>query len=366
MTRSAESFRLVLAGQSLIERPLTATTSLGQVRDIVRRADLAITNLEAAVKTVGGWPVRDTTTHVAPESVLDSLSWLGFNAVALASNHAFDLGPPGVVAALDATRARGMLTAGTGLDAIAAKQPGLATVAGRRVALVGVVAAPNPPGAHALNARDGLPARPGVNLLRVKDEGDGADSGGVTPDESDVETLLDDVRRAISQADVVVAYLHNHWWADPQDATPDWVRTLARQCVDEGASVFLGHGTPVMQGLEFYRGHLIAYGLGSLVFHTHKPQRYQTAAWESALVELVLSPDGAARDVRLRPIVHGAHPDLRDQEQADGAPILATATRAREIATRLDELSQPFGVSIAAGEDGVWRVAPAPAARERG
>lgn len=355
MTASPASFRLVLAGQSLIERPLTATPALLDVRDIVRGADLAVTNLEVAIKTAGGWPVRDTTTHAAPETVLDSLAWLGFNAVALASNHAFDLGPPGIIAALEATRARGMLTAGTGLDATFAKQPGLTTVAGRRIAFLGMVAAPNPPGAHALNARDTLPARPGVNLLRIEARPDASHSADVAANGSDVESVLEGVRSAASEADLVVVYLHNHWWAQPQQATPAWVRTFAKQCVDEGASVFLGHGTPVMQGLEVHRGRLIAYGLGSLVFHTHKPEHYEKPAWESTLIQVLLAPDGTARDVQLRPIVHGAHPDLRGQE-GDGAPVLATSTRTREIAARLDRLSRPLGATVAVGDDGVPRV----------
>lgn len=356
MTSSPEPFRLVLAGQSLIERPLVATPSSASIRDVVRASDLAVTNLEAAISAPGGWPVRDMTSHVAPEGVLDTLEWFGFSAVALASNHAFDLGPPGIVAALEATRRRGMLAAGTGHDADSAARPGFAEFAGRRVGLVGIVAAANPPGAHALNARDGLPARPGVNRLRVNEALDAPHGADAEPDHGDVDALVKSVRSAAAAADFVVVYLHNHYWANPQHATPTWVRALAKRCVEAGASTFLGHGTPVTQGFELYQGHLLAYGLGSFVFHTRKPDRYDIHAWESALVEVDLAPDGTALDVRVRPTIHGAHADLRGQ--GDGAPVFATPDRAREIVVRLDELSRRLGACVTTGGDGLARVAP--------
>jgi poly-gamma-glutamate synthesis protein (capsule biosynthesis protein) len=329
------------------------------VRAVIEPADLAVTNLETAINAGDGWPVRDTTSHIAPEEVLDTLSWLGFRAISLASNHAFDLGPPGIIAALDATRRRRVLTAGSGLDASGARQPGFAEFAGRRVALVGVVAAENPPGSHALDAVDGVPARPGVNRLRVAPPGGAGED--VAALDADVEALLSSVRRAAAAAEIVLVYLHNHYWATPQHATPRWVRTLAKQCVDAGASVFFGHGTPAMQGFEFHRGHLIAYGLGSLVFHTHKPESYDQRAWESALLDIDVAADGTAREVRLRPLVHGRHPDLGELDGRTDSPTLASPERSRAIAARLHDLSKPFGTTIDIAGGDIAHVRPASA-----
>jgi len=390
--------RLMLAGQSLIERPLHTrpTAPSPRVRELLADADLAVTNLEVAIDTAGGWPVRDATSHVAPESVLDTLAWFGFRAVALASNHAFDLGPAGIVAALDATRRRGMITAGTGLDAASAAAPGAGVVAGTRVALLGVVAAANPPSSHALDAHDGVRARPGVNRLRVHERlgldtaerallrtiearraaasdlgepggplmgatlEDGAGLGARrTPDETDVASLLRQIRIAARSTDIVVVYLHNHYWARSTEVTPGWVASLARRCVDEGASVVMGHGTPTLQGFEFHRGHLIAYGLGSFVFHTHRGPRYDTTAWESVLVDLGLRPDGTAEHVRLHPLVHGMHPDRPVPDEDDGAPTPAEGATARSILDRVARLCTPFGARVVARADGTATLWPA-------
>ena len=180
--------------------------------------------------------------------------------------------------------------------------------------------------------------------------------------------LLRHIRAATRLTDVVVVYLHNHYWATPQERTPDWVREFSRRCIDNGASVVLGHGTPVLQGLEFYRGHLIAYGLGSFVFHTHRPASYGVDAWESLLVDVDLGPDGTATEVRLHPVIHGCHPDrpdagapidATDVEAADGGPMLADATSANRILARVAELSEPFGAEVVTTAEGGALLRPA-------
>ncbi len=50
------------------------------------------------------------------------------------------------------------------------------------------------------------------------------------------------------------------------DASSDSVRKIARKAVDAGADIVICHHPHVLQGLEFYKGHLIAYSLGNFVF----------------------------------------------------------------------------------------------------
>jgi len=351
-----QSFRLVLTGQSLIERPLHLVPSAGSqhVRELIRAADLAITNLEVAIETPEGRPVRETTSHTAGEQVLDTLAWFGFQGVALASNHAFDLGPAGIVAALEATKRRGMITAGTGRDAATAAIPGVAMMGSTTVALHAVVAAQNPTGAHALDATESSAARAGVNRLRMPEPA--ATQAWQTPDPSDVSTLLRSVRASARYAEIVIVYLHNHYWASPAESTPSWVEDLARRCIDDGASVVFGHGTPAMQGIELYRGRLILYGLGSLVFHTRKPECYDTTAWESVVVDAEISSGGGIDQVRLHPLIHGCHPERDPSDGSDGSPAIAEPATAQAILGRLDRLSARFGTAIEVTPDGCGTV----------
>ncbi len=76
--------------------------------------------------------------------------------------------------------------------------------------------------------------------------------------------ILDDVRAAGTQCDLLVVSLH--WGVEGASyPSPRQIR-LGRQLVDAGASVVLGHHPHVVQGIERYRGGLIAYSLGNFQF----------------------------------------------------------------------------------------------------
>ncbi|TPM27740.1 CapA family protein [Mesorhizobium sp. B2-2-2] len=68
--------------------------------------------------------------------VLDALKDIGFNALALSNNHAFDLGPLGVLSTLEEAAERGFHHADIGVDAEDARRPGMKTYGARKVALV--------------------------------------------------------------------------------------------------------------------------------------------------------------------------------------------------------------------------------------
>jgi poly-gamma-glutamate synthesis protein (capsule biosynthesis protein) len=46
----------------------------------------------------------------------------------------------------------------------------------------------------------------------------------------------------------------------------DYQKDLGRKAIDWGADLVLGHHPHILQELEIYRGHLIAYSLGNFVF----------------------------------------------------------------------------------------------------
>ena len=88
--------------------------------------------------------------------------------------------------------------------------------------------------------------------------------------EPSFELIRDDVGRARSVADVIVVTLH---WGDEfvECPAPDQV-ALAHSLVDHGVDVIIGHHTHMIQGVEEYRGGLIAYGLGNFVYDQWQPR----------------------------------------------------------------------------------------------
>lgn len=368
---------LAVAGQSLLHRALGPADP--GLSEFLAGADMALTGFEGTVSAPGAWPTKKNTVHSAPAEAMTSLRALGFDALALANNHAYDLGPAGIAATLAAAEAAGFLAAGTGLDLAAATGPVSATQAGRSASLVSLDLGPQPDIVRALDATDSAAARPGLNAVRVRrrlavPEGDfttlaaiAAEAGhlmriarrvrvGYQPPPPDgaldffgLEVVKDSAReerhvvdpddlarntaavaRAAAMGGLVVVCAHSHHWAPEWSATPDWMRGLARALIDAGAHAFAGHGTPVFQGMEIYRGRPLFYGLGNLVFHTRRADRYDEAGidvWNGIAARCAFDADGAARRIEVAAVRVGTPPGSGDAP----APVLLGGDAARPV-----------------------------------
>src|SRR5206468_11134196 len=86
---------ILLTGDSLIQHRLSADPeeSFLQLCDVIRRADVAITNLECNLQAGEDWPAyaagggRGATYMAAPPSSAEELRWIGFRMVWTANNH---------------------------------------------------------------------------------------------------------------------------------------------------------------------------------------------------------------------------------------------------------------------------------------
>jgi len=71
------------------------------------------------------------------------------------------------------------------------------------------------------------------------------------------------VRNAAAHSDVVCVSLH---WGDEFIQVPrNEERVIARNCIDNGATLVIGHHSHVLREIEEYRGGLIAYSLGNFI-----------------------------------------------------------------------------------------------------
>lgn len=67
---------------------------------------------------------------------------------------------------------------------------------------------------------------------------------------------------------------------------------MAKQYIDAGADAVIGCHPHVLQGMEFYKGKIIAYSLGNYWFNN--------STRETGLLKLYLNPDGSTK-VQLLP-----------------------------------------------------------------
>jgi poly-gamma-glutamate synthesis protein (capsule biosynthesis protein) len=397
-TAAKQGYSLLAAGQSLIRRTISDDSSDGyrNLVQLIRKADIAFTNLEGTIRgRFGGWPIKNKTVHASDVSVLHCLRLIGFNVLSLANNHAADLGPGGILSTIEATKSLGFLAGGTGPDRSSARRPKIMTIAGRRVALLAMDSGPWPEYVYALgdNPESTENARPGVNKLglhrslglpaadiqRLREiltmtgqaqrlsqrvsvgfqpsppEGlfdffgmmlEEADQPieRLQPDPDDVAAQLESVRQAREQADVVIVYLHNHHWAPDWSMPPDWAVKLARSFVDAGADLFVGHGVPVLQGMEIYRGKPMFFGLGNFIFHSARRSNYQVREmWESLVANCNFAADGTLEFIELWPIMLGGEAAQADLSIDRLAPHLAVGADAERIIDRFTAASRLEG-----------------------
>ena len=119
------------------------------------------------------------------------------------------------------------------------------------------------------------------------------------------------IRQAARQARIVVVYMH----AGAEGADADHVtgreetylgedrgnpEAFAHMAIDADASLVIASGPHVLRGMQFYRGHLIAYSLGNFAgYHNFSIHGNLTM---SAILRVTLSSSGRFEQARLYPV----------------------------------------------------------------
>ena len=128
------------------------------------------------------------------------------------------------------------------------------------------------------------------------------------PNMLDLSTAAKEIRRAAANNDIVVVYMHagaegsgathvtgREEYAFGEDRGNP--RAFAHMAINNGAKLVLASGPHVLRGMEFYRGHLIAYSLGnSANFHNFGRQGDLA---DSAVLRVTLGTRGGFRTGRL-------------------------------------------------------------------
>jgi poly-gamma-glutamate capsule biosynthesis protein CapA/YwtB (metallophosphatase superfamily) len=219
-------------------------TTFGPVAGVLRRADLAVVNLETAI-TERGTPAPKDFTFRAPPSALTALKEAGVDVATMANNHGEDFGLVGLRDSLAAAKAADFPVVGVGRDAGEAYRAHLVTVKGQRIAVIGAT--------QVLDS----------NLAAAWTAGD--DKPGMASAYQEAR-LLAAVRAAREAADTVVVDLH--WGRELASCPIDRQRALAPKLVAAGADVVVGSHAHVLLGGGYLRGAYVHYGLGNFVFYS--------------------------------------------------------------------------------------------------
>jgi poly-gamma-glutamate synthesis protein (capsule biosynthesis protein) len=207
------------------------------IADTLRSADLRYGNLECPISDRGR-NLHHRYSFRADPRAIEGLKAAGFDVVSQANNHTYDWGPEALLDSLQRLRAAGIEPVGAGQNILAAHYPRLAQVGSLRIAFLAYV------DIDPKEATAGVD-RPGVAWL-------------------DPAQALADIPFARPLADLVIVC--PHWGVEYALKPTGGQMELAHQMIDAGADLIVGSHPHVVQPLEKYHDHWIAYSLGNFVF----------------------------------------------------------------------------------------------------
>ncbi|UBU13840.1 CapA family protein [Nonomuraea gerenzanensis] len=223
-------------------------TALGPIASVLRKADLAMVNLETAI-TTGGTPAPGKQyTFRAPSSALTALRAAGVDVASMANNHGMDYMETGLADSLAAIERGKLPVVGIGENAAQAYRPFRKTVNGNRVAIIGAT--------QVLDAEF------------IQSWTATAEQGGLASAKNE-PALLRAVRQARKNSDTVIVHLH--WGTEMQKCPNEAQLSLAPKLVEAGADVVVGGHAHILLGSGYLDDAYVNYGMGNFVFYNSNP-----------------------------------------------------------------------------------------------
>ncbi|MBI4199786.1 MAG: CapA family protein [Chloroflexi bacterium] len=311
------------------------------VAPLLRQGDITIGNLEGPI-TDRGQPLQGKiqpgqSYYRAAPNVAQVLADVGFDAVSLANNHMMDYGPEGLTQTLELLRQAGIRYAGAGRNVEEAHQPATMEKNGVRLALLSYTSVFLPVEFPA--GKD----RPGVATAKVQTAYHTPVNALIEPgfppiiytipDPGETDRILDDIRRAKQQADVVIVSWH---WGISRGygQVAGYQKELGRAAIDAGADLIMGHHPHQLQGMEMYKGRLIAYSLNE--FGLERAYARPFAGSETVLLKFHIEH----RNVKGYSFIPGWI------DRATFEPRLVDLDEGRPVIEKMEKMSEEFGTTF--------------------
>ena len=287
---------------------------LEPIRPYIELADYASVNLETQLSSgLLDDRLPKSITFYSPAEYAEVLEWAGFDYVALGNNHTWDYQGEGLEATYAALARTKLGHSGAGFDEASARRPFLADIGGKPHAFLSYVGWAGTFSPH--QAAEG-------------------DKGGAALGGSDV--FAEDLAVV---PDTTTAVLQYHSGLEYSHAPAMSERTRLREAIDNGADIAIGHHAHILQGLEIYKGRLIAYSMGNFMFD----QTYYTTQL-GMLLYAWMDGDRLHRIEVVPMYVNGYVPT-----PATGAIRYAILNRVARLSQDLGTCMQSTGAHIVAG-----------------
>ena len=209
--------------------------------DIMRKASVNVLNNEFAFTDRGSKLDKAYTFRGSPSRV-SIYKEMGVDLVLLANNHVYDYGEVGFLDTLDTLRGANIPYIGAGRNLEEASGAYYFIVNGYKIAFINATRAEKyivTPGATDSSS----------GVFRCYDNSE----------------LIRRIKEEDKRSDIVVVLLH--WGRDDYHSLEEVQVTTSKEYIDAGADLIVGGHAHVLQGMEIYKGKLIAYNLGDFIFN---------------------------------------------------------------------------------------------------
>ncbi len=235
---------------------MAATAVSADLQKAMQGMDIQVISSECAFSDDG-----KTAQYLADAKAAAVYKTLGVDLANVANAHVTASGADAITQTLHALEDNDVSHVGAGKDVNEASKPASFLAGGRRIAFLGA--------ADTLAQRGGKAAN--------------ATSAGVLSLRSSLDAVKNAVKAAKAENDYVFVYVqagideNANWFDSDQDS---WSKAL----IDAGADGVIGAHSTRLQGMEFYKGKLIVYGLGNFL--------YDDKDRETGVYKLTIDKDG--------------------------------------------------------------------------
>ncbi|TGM56546.1 CapA family protein [Leptospira adleri] len=214
------------------------------LKTLFGEADFRMVNLETPVVASKTEESKKAYIFTAHEKDMDSLKFLGVDLVFLGNNHSFDHGPKGMAETLDILKKNHILNVGAGKKIPEVFAPLSLSLKGNDLRIHSVTAIAEP--AHYATAT----------------------KAGVAPFSfpSLQASFFERRDRTRDPVTPPVRIVSLHWGVEYSPFPTADQRKIAHSLIDSGVKIVIGHHPHIPQGIEVYRGGVILYSLGNLIF----------------------------------------------------------------------------------------------------
>ena len=245
--------RLLFAGDVMLSRGVRREIIAAQdpalpfrkIAPLMSASDITFVNLESPFSDQGPYHESGLIFHAPPETIA-GLNLAGVSITSTANNHVRDCGPHGLEFTVSWLRSHGIAPLGTAESEALTHEGVVLLRHGIRFGFLGYTFDQQNGNWHDIDRRIAL---------------------------MDCAVVCRDVTALRKRADVVIVSMHSGTEYAPKP-NPAQV-AFAHAAVDAGAAVVIGHHPHVVQRRETYRGGLIFYSLGNLVFDQYQREATQ-------------------------------------------------------------------------------------------